>query len=92
MQKMNEDIPYIAHEAAQARLERVIKRMWVIIVLLIVLLVGSNSLWIYYESQWEVTETTVESTVERGVAIANGDGSVNYYGSESKSDSTKTNP
>ena len=88
---MNDSVPYIAHEASEARFERIIKRLWVVIILLIVLLVGSNSLWIYYESQWEVVETSVESIADRGIAIANADGSVNYYG-ESKGDSAKTSP
>ena len=29
------DVPYIVHEGAVARLERVIKRMWVLVLLLI---------------------------------------------------------
>ena len=41
--------------------ERTIKRLWIIIILLIVLLFGSNAAWIYYESQWETVETTIEA-------------------------------
>lgn len=35
-----------------------ITKMWVVIILLILLLFGTNAAWIYYESQWEVVETT----------------------------------
>ena len=58
------DVPYIAHESAVARLERVIKRLWVLALVLIVLLAASNAAWIYYESQFETTETTIEAKQE----------------------------
>lgn len=32
--------------------ERTIKRLWIVIILLIVLLVGSNCAWLYYEAQF----------------------------------------
>ena len=57
-------VPYIAHESAVARLERVIKRLWVLAIVLIVLLAASNAAWIYYESQFETTETTIEAKQE----------------------------
>ena len=49
----SKDVPYIAHESAVARLERVIKRLWVLVLVLIVLLVASNAAWLYYESSFE---------------------------------------
>ena len=45
------DVPYIVHEVAVARLERVIKRMWVLVIALIILLCASNAAWIWWESQ-----------------------------------------
>ena len=53
------DVPYIAHESAVARLERVIKRMWVLVLLLIILFVASNGAWIWWESQYQTIETTI---------------------------------
>ena len=53
------DVPYIAHESAVARLERVIKRLWVLVILLIILLVASNGAWIWWESQYQTIETTI---------------------------------
>ena len=47
----NISIPYIVHEGVMARFERVIKRLWIIAILLIILLVGTNGAWIWYESQ-----------------------------------------
>lgn len=47
----NISIPYIVHEGVMARFERVIKRLWIVIILLIFLLVGTNAGWLWYESQ-----------------------------------------
>ena len=58
------DVPYIAHESAVARLERVIKRLWVLALVLIVLLAASNAAWIWWESQFE--EVRIEQDNESG--------------------------
>ena len=58
------DVPYIVHEGAVARLERVIKRMWVLVLSLIILLFVSNAAWIWYESHSE--EVRIEQDNESG--------------------------
>ena len=58
------DVPYIAHESAVARLERVIKRLLVLALVLIVLLAASNAAWIWWESQFE--EVRIEQDNESG--------------------------
>ena len=55
-----EPVPYIVHEGTMARAEITIKRLWITILLLIVLLVGTNGLWIWYESQFQYYRTTQE--------------------------------
>ena len=62
------DVPYIIHECAVARLERVIKRMWVLVILLIILFVASNGAWILWESQFEEVKTveTYEANDDNG--------------------------
>ena len=62
------DVPYIVHECAVARLERVIKRMWVLVILLIILFVASNAAWIWWESQVEEVKTveTYEANADNG--------------------------
>lgn len=52
-----ESIPFIAHESVVATLERTIKRLWILALALIFLLVGTNALWIWYNSQWETVES-----------------------------------
>ena len=68
------DVPYIAHESTVARLERVIKRMWVLVLSLIILLVASNGAWIWWESQYQTIETTITQE--------NADGYNNYIGND----------
>ena len=77
-------IPYIAYEAAQSRLERIIKRLWITTIILIVLLVASNVGWLIYESQFEYFETSIEADQDGdGINIVGG-GDVSY-GAESDS-------
>lgn len=86
-QKMNnpKDVPFIAYEYAQSRLERIIKRLWITTIILIVLLVGTNALWLWYESQYEYYEVTQEAENESGDIIMNGTGELTIDG-ESKAD------
>ena len=76
-----EPVPYIVHEGTMARAEITIKRLWITILLLIVLLFGSNAGWLWYESQFEETTTTIEAEADDGGnAVANNNGMVNYNG------------
>lgn len=57
------------HEGDMARIERANKRLWIVIIILIVALCGSNAAWIIYESQFEVIEETqidAEQETEEG--------------------------
>ena len=77
----SETVPYIVHEGMMARAERTAKRLWITILLLIVLLVGTNAGWIWFESQFEETTTTIEAEADDGGnAVANNNGMVNYNG------------
>jgi hypothetical protein len=62
--KLPESVPYIVHESDMSRLERQLKRLWVVILILIFLLVGSNCAWLWYESQFETVETVQEVVQE----------------------------
>lgn len=84
----NQNIPYIAFESVQARLERINQKLWIVILVLIVALIGTNAGWIYYESQWQYVEsTTVTQDLDAsdgGNAIINDGVHIN---GESKTDS-----
>ena len=82
--KEPESVPYIVHEASMARMERQAKRLWIAVLLLIVMLVGTNGAWLWYNSQFETVETVTEAyqadASDGGNAIINGDGSVDING------------
>lgn len=73
-EKQNVNVPYVVHESAMARSERNSKRMWIVILVLILALIGTNLAWIIYNSQFEAVE---ESTV---VEQENSNGDNNYIG------------
>lgn len=65
---MEEKVPYIAHEAEVARLERTIKRLTQIIIICIALIFATNMLWLYYWNQYEyVGEAT--SVMQDGLGV-----------------------
>lgn len=87
------DIPYIAHESEMARLERVIKRMFILIIILILLLFGTNAGWLWYESQFEDVETTVTQELDSGKggnAIINDGVHINGEGETNSNDQAKS--
>ena len=66
--KNPDNLPYAAHEIAMAQSERNIKRLWIIILVLIVALIGTNLAWIIYENSFEdyVITQEVEQDVDNG--------------------------
>ena len=81
--KNPEAVPYIVHESAMARAERSAKRFWVVVIMLIVLLVGTNGAWLWYESQFEVVETTTIEAEQDGSGVNVVGGGDVEYGAES---------
>ena len=53
-------MPIAQHEKDQTRLMSIIKWLIAVIVILIVLLVGSNIAWLIYENSFETVESTTE--------------------------------
>lgn len=88
---MNEhkDIPFIAFESMQARFDRIHFRDCVIIVLLLILLFGTNLMWVTYEMQWQRVEST---TITQDVDAEDGNATISdgvHINGESKTDSNK---
>lgn len=80
-------IPRYYHEAEVARQELMIKRLFWALVAAIVLLVGTNAGWIWYESQWEDVTMTQEATNDGGGdLVLNGVARGDIYYGESKTD------
>ena len=62
-------IPYAAHQGIVATMERVNKRLWITLIILIFLLVGSNIGWMIYENSFEeitTEEYEILQDAERG--------------------------
>lgn len=55
---MERMVTYYEHEHQMARMERTNRRMWIICIILIIALVGTNIGWLYYEAQFVDTVTT----------------------------------
>lgn len=83
-------IPYFAHEGEMARMERANKRLWIVILVLIVCLIGSNVAWLYYENQFADEVVTQEVDTGEGVAVVSGIGDAVY--GESKADGQAQSP
>ena len=78
----NNPVSFIAFEATCTRLDRIVKRLTIALVLCAVLLFASNAMWLYAWIQYDYTsETTTTETVtvdgKDGIAsYANNGGSV----------------
>lgn len=77
-EKQNVNVPYVVHESAMARSERNGKRMWIVILVLILALIGTNLAWIIYEAQFETVETiTEEYDIEQDAEDGNNNSIIN---------------
>ena len=79
-------VPFAVHESAMARMERTIRRLWILLIVLVALLVGSNALWIWYESQFEDVSVEQEVDTGEGDAFVVGNGDLNYGEGQTESE------
>lgn len=86
----NKNVPYIVHEGIVTRLERTIEKLWILCIILVLLLVGTNAVWIYYENQFMDTEVTQEVDTGNGDATVTGVGDIIY--GEGETNGEETNP
>lgn len=81
MDENNMTVPYIVYEGAQARHERTVKRLIVIIIIAISMLFASNAIWLYVWSQYDTVEYDYTQD-GRGVNIIGSENEVNQNGAE----------
>ena len=82
-----------AIDVLSAMAERTIKKLWILIILLVVLLFGSNAAWIWYEAQWQVVETTeVTQENENGYNNFIGNDGEIIYGAADSENNAEQNP
>lgn len=80
----NESVPYVVYEDSMARMERTIEKLWILCITLLVLFIGSNIAWVYYESQFE--DVVVTNEVDTGIGDATVTGVGDIINGESKAD------
>ena len=83
MTENTDAISYLSHESAMARMERANKRSFIIILILILALIATNTGWIIYESQFETVETTTIKAEQIGADVNIVGGGDIQYGAES---------
>jgi len=88
-------VSFAAFESMKTTMERTIKRLWILAIILVLLLAGSNVAWFRYENSFadEVIETyNSQVDGDGGLAIVNRDGSVNYGSTSDIYPNEKENP
>ena len=95
MDDLNTMVPFCVHEAEMSRHEAGHTRDFIEKIILIFLLIITNSCWLWYESQFEYVQTTEEITQEVTQEADGGDNNFvggDYYGnSKSKDYYTESN-
>ena len=86
----NTTVPFVVHENLRAQMSAANARLVRVIVLLVLLLVGSNIAWLLYESQFESMTIEQEVDTGEGDAFVVGNGDLNY--GESQTENNETNP
>lgn len=71
-------IPYVVHEGSLARMERIIKRLVLALIITIILLFASNAIWLYAWMQYDYSSSESTETV----TIDGKDGIANYIGND----------
>lgn len=66
-------VPYVVHESAVARMERIIKRQWIALIVAICMIVCCNALWLYAWMQYDYESYEI---------TADGDSNANYIGED----------
>lgn len=70
-------VPYQVVEDYKMLINSTIKRLWIVILILIFLLVGSNCAWLWYENQFETVETVEEYQIEQDAESGNNNSIIN---------------
>lgn len=68
-----ENISFIAYESMAAQNERTIKRLWLLILIMIIIFFSTNAFWIFYISQYNFESYEIST---------DGGGNANYIGQD----------
>ena len=78
-------VPYIVHEGEMVRMERMNRRLWIVILVLIAVMIATNIAWFIYESQFE------DVSVNQDVQQETSDGDIHFVGGDYYGKATDTN-
>lgn len=102
----NLSVPYVVLESERARHERLLQderdrhererkdervKWFIIALVLIMLLFGTNTAWILYESQWETVETVTQDVIQSADNGVNRFVGGDYYGMAENQDNENEN-
>ena len=85
------DVPYIVYESEMARLERIIKRQFCLIIVALIFLVGTNLYWVWYESQFVDEVTVTQDNTDGYNNYVDGNGSITNGEANSEKDAQTEN-
>ena len=70
-------VPYVVHESTVARMERIIKRQWIALIVAICMLFGAFGLFVWYESLYETIDYSYDYSQDgQGTNIIGNDNEV----------------
>lgn len=75
--RLPDNVPYIVHEGAMVRNERIIKRLIISLVVSIIFIFISNAVWLYAWLQYDY-----ESSELQTISVDGKDGNANYIGND----------
>ena len=73
-------IPFVVHESGMTRMERIVKRLSVALIVSILLIFASNALWLYAWMQYDYSSDATTTTETQTVTVDGKDGIANYIG------------
>lgn len=76
-------IPFVVHESSMTRMEHIIKRLIIALIISILLMFASNALWLYAWMQYDYSSSATTTTTETSTVTVDGkDGVANYIGND----------
>lgn len=91
----HKDVPYIVYEATQARNERTIKRLILVVIIAVVLIFVSNAVWLWAWNSYDYasSESSVDLSTDGGgdANFIGNDGVINNGKDKSSTESTQKN-
>lgn len=74
-ENQNVTVPYVVHESTVARMERIIKRQWIALIVAVALIFASNAIWLYAWMQYDYSSEEI-------IVDAEDNGDANYIGQD----------